>query len=142
MGLGKSSSCLSVLHHHALLSCQVMVHEGCSSMQAEKHEHPPSMGMPPAADSPQAPPAQPPAPAQPLEPSTSPVAPVPMTQRPYGTITSSCSATASQGRGQISSTAGGCGSLWVCKSSSLCRNSHACCVCYAQDRSVPVGECT
>lgn len=61
------------------------------------------------------------------EPGTSPVASVPMTQRPYGTITSSCFSPTSQGRGQAPSTAGSCGSLWVCKSSCLCRNGKVRC---------------
>lgn len=66
------------------------------------------------------------------EPSTSPVASVPMTQRPYGTITSGCFSPTSQGRGQVLSTAGSCGSLWVCKSLNLCRNGKVCCMCYMQ----------
>lgn len=63
------------------------------------------------------------------EPSTSPVASVPMTQWPYGTITSNYFSPASQGRGQVLSTAGSCGSLWVCRSSHSCRNGRAHCMC-------------
>lgn len=60
----------------------------------------------------------------------SPVASVPMTQRPYGTIISSRFSPASQGRGQVLSATGSCGSLWVCKSSDLCRNGKVRCPCF------------
>lgn len=46
------------------------------------------------------------------------------------TITSSCFSPISQGRWQVLSTAGSCGSLWVCKSLYLCRNGKASCTCF------------
>jgi len=85
--------------------------------QTMKHRHPSSTVMPPAVDTPQHPPP-------------SPVASVPMTQQPYWSNDIKRLQSHIPGEGQVSSDVGSCGSLWVCKSPSLCRNNYLCWRCF------------